>query len=111
MKVKDLVSEWLTQTAQEHTHASYQVRLSVYDAAKIAALRDLFPGLEEERILTDLVSAALGELTNSFSYEPGDEIAGYDEHGDPMYSDAGLAPRFQNLAKRYAKAFEQEQNA
>jgi|SRR5699024_4252572 len=109
MKVKDLVSEWLRPCTASHTHASHQLRLSVYDAAKVAALCDIFPEVDEQRILTDLVSAALGDLTSSFSYEPGDEIAGYDERGDPMYSDAGLAPRFQALAKRYAQQYQREQ--
>lgn len=108
MKVRDLVSEWQTKAGPAPTDYSYQVQLPVYAAARVAALRDIFPDLDEERILTDLVAAALDDLTSSFAYEPGDEIAGYDEQGEPMYADAGLTPRFQALAKRYAQQFAQE---
>lgn len=103
MKVRDLVSEWQTSAGETRTDCSYAVHLPIYDAAKIAALCDIFPGLTEKRILTDLVAAALDDLTSSFAYEPGDEIVGYDDHGDPMYSDAGLTPRFQALARRHAE--------
>jgi len=103
MRVRDLVSEWQNKTDSPCTGRSYEVRLPIYDAAKVTALREIFPGLDEERILSDLVAAALDDLSSSFSYEPGDEIAGYDEHGNPMYADAGLAPRFQALARRYAR--------
>lgn len=105
MKVRDLVAEWKSSAGEPRTDRSYEIKLPVYDAAKIAALCDLFPGLTEERILTDLLAAALDDLTSSFAYEPGDEIAAYDEHGDPMYADAGLTPRFQTLAKKYAEQY------
>lgn len=103
MKVNQLVAQWQANAGEPRTDESYEIRLPVYDAAKIAALCDLFPGLTRERILTDLLAAALDELTSSFSYEPGDEVAAYDDHGDPMYVDAGLTPRFQALAKQYAE--------
>ncbi len=111
MKVKDLVAQWKANASEPRTDRSYAVRLPVYDAAKIAALCDLFPGLTEERILTDLLAAALDELASSFAYEPGDEIAAYDEQGDPMYADAGLTPRFQALAQEYAEQFQQDDHA
>lgn len=108
MKVRDLVSEWQSKARPTSPDYSYQVQLPVYAAARVAALRDIFPDLDEERILTDLVAAALDDLTSSFAYEPGDEIAGYDEQGEPMYTDAGLTPRFQALAQRYARELARE---
>lgn len=106
MKVRDLVSQWQTGAGEVRASRGYRIDLPVHDAARVAALCDMFPGVDEERILTDLVAAALDELTSSFAYEPGDEIAGYDEQGDPMYADAGLTPRFQKLARQYAEEFE-----
>lgn len=106
MKVTDLVSGWQTNDREARNGLSYQVQLPVYDAAKLAALSDIFPGVGEQRILADLIAAALDELSNSFAYEPGDEIAGYDERGDPMYTDAGLRPRFQQLARRHVEKLE-----
>lgn len=106
MKVKDLVSKWQTDAATEPPGPTYQVRLPIYDAAKIAALCEIFPGVDEQRILGDLIGAALGDVSSAFAYEPGDEIAGYDEAGEPMYTDAGLRPRFQQLARRHAEQLE-----
>lgn len=109
MKINELVAQWRSNAAEPRTDETYAVRLPIYDAAKVQALCDLFPGLTRERIITDLLAAALDELTSSFSYEPGDEVAAYDEEGDPMYADAGLTPRFQALAKAYAEQLQAKQ--
>ena len=106
MKINELVAQWQAQAGEPRTDATYEVRLPVFDAAKIEALCEMFPGLTRERILTDLLACALDDLARSFSYEPSEEVAGYDELGDPMYADAGLTPRFQALTQRYAKQFE-----
>lgn len=106
MKVNELVAQWQANAGETRTDETYEIRLPLYDAAKVAALCDMFPGLTRERILTDLLAAALDELASSFSYEPGEEVAAYDEMGDPMYADAGLTPRFQALAREYAAKLE-----
>lgn len=103
MKIRELVSQWQASASEPRTDTSYEVRLPVYDAAKIEALAEMFPGLTRERIITDLLACALDELASSFSYQPGEEVSGYDDLGDPMYADAGLTPRFQALTKRYAE--------
>lgn len=103
MKVSELVSQWQSSAGEPRTDQTYDVRLPVYDAAKIEALAEMFPGLTRERIITDLLACALDELARSFSYQPGDEVSGYDEMGDPMYVDDGLTPRFQKLTKVHAE--------
>lgn len=108
MKIRELVTQWQSNAAEPRTAHSYEVRLPIFDAAKIEALAEMFPGLTRERIITDLLSCALDELASSFSYEPGEEVAGYDEMGDPMYADDGLTPRFQDLTKSYADKLQRE---
>ena len=103
MKIKELVSQWQSTAGEPRTDQTYDVRLPVYDAAKVEALAEMFPGLTRERIITDLLACALDELTSSFCYEPGEEISAYDEMGDPMYADVGLTPRFQSLTKAHAR--------
>lgn len=103
MKMGDLVSQWQHTAGEPRTDHSYDVRLPVYDAAKIEALTELFPGLSRERVITDLLACALDKLASSFAYEPGTEIAAYDELGDPMYADTGLTPRFQSLTRAHAE--------
>lgn len=103
MKIRELVSQWQSNAGEPRTDETYDVRLPIYDAAKLEALVEMFPGLTRERIITDLLACALDELASSFSYQPGDEVSGYDELGDPMYADAGLTPRFQALTKAHAE--------
>lgn len=103
MKIKELVSQWQSTAGEPRTDRTYDVQLPIYDAAKVEALAEMFPGLTRERIITDLLACALDELASSFSYEPGKEVAAYDEMGDPMYADTGLTPRFQALTQTYAR--------
>ncbi|MDA3921640.1 MAG: type 1 pili tip component [Salinisphaera sp.] len=103
MKIGELVSQWQDTASEPRTDHSYNVRLPLYDAAKIEALTEMFPGLTRDRVITDLLASALDELTTSFVYEPGSEVAAYDELGDPMYADTGLTPRFQSLTKAHAE--------
>lgn len=108
MRIKELVSQWQSSAGEPRTDEVYAMRLPLYDAAKIEALTELFPGLSRERVITDLLASALDELTTSFSYEPGDEVTGYDELGDPMYADRGLTPRFQKLTQQHAARLKTE---
>lgn len=108
MKVQELVKHWQTGAGEPRAEKEYRLRLPLYDAAKIAALAEMFPGLSEERILTDLISSALDDLSASFAYVPGDKVAAYDEEGDPIYEDAGLTPRFHRLSKQHAERLKRE---
>ncbi|HET7312867.1 MAG TPA: type 1 pili tip component [Salinisphaera sp.] len=103
MKISELVSHWQSSAGEPRTDQTYDVQLPIYDAAKIEALVEMFPGLTRERIITDLLACALDDIASSFSYQPGDEISGYDEMGDPMYADDGLTPRFQALTRAHAE--------
>lgn len=103
MQVKELVQHWRSEAGEPRTDREYSLRLPLYDAAKVAALTEMFPGLTEERILTDLLSAALDDLGASFAYVRGDRVVAHDEEGDPIYEDAGLTPRFHELSRRHAE--------
>lgn len=95
MQIEEPVAQWQKNAGEPCTKESDAVRPPIYDAGKITALCDLFPGLTRERMITDLLAASLDELATSFSYQPGDEIAAYDEQA--------LTPCFQSLAKAYAQ--------
>ncbi|MES1944234.1 hypothetical protein PC39_08970 [Salinisphaera sp. PC39] len=103
MQVKELVQHWRSEAGEPRTDREYALRLPLYDAAKVAALTEMFPGLTEERILTDLLSAALDDLSASFAYVRGDRVVAHDEEGDPIYEDAGLTPSFHELTRRHAE--------
>lgn len=102
-KVMDLLKEWQSAHSGPMTAQRYAIRLPVHEAARIAALADMFPGLGAEQIITDLLRAALDELEQGFPYLPGGRVIAEDEQGDPVYEDAGPSPRFHELTAKYAR--------
>lgn len=103
MKIKELIDHWDRNAATPKTSHEYRVRLPIYTAAKISALREMYPGRSEEQILTELLSVALSELSASFAYKAGNKVVAYDDQGDPIFEDEGLTPRFHQLSKHYAE--------
>lgn len=103
MKIKNLIDHWERDAATPRTAREYRVRLPLYTAAKLAALEEMYPGRTEEQILTDLLDAALTELSASFAYKAGTRILSYDDQGDPIFEDEGLTPRFHKLSRKHAQ--------
>lgn len=101
MKIRDLTQEWERIAKGRVTRNSYQVRLTVEDAARLAALHEMYPRRCVEDLVTDLISSALEELEASLPYHKGDEVIAWDEMGDPLYSDAGPTPRYLELSRRH----------
>jgi hypothetical protein len=101
MRFKSLLDSWSSQMPPATTEQAYSVRLSIDDAARIHALVDLYPGMDAERVITDLLSASLDELEAAMPYIPGERIIREDDHGDPVYEDTGLTPRFIKLTREY----------
>lgn len=64
MKVTDLPRHWEQEKkTMERTH-EYNLRLPLEDAARIAALAELYPDRSESEILNDMVAAALDDLVS-----------------------------------------------
>ena len=103
MKIKELIDHWDRNAASPMTEQEYSVRLPLYTAAKLAALEEMYPGRTQEQILTELLNAALGELSASFAYKAGSKIIAYDDQGDPIFEDEGLTPKFHKLSGEHAK--------
>ncbi len=106
MKFKPLLDRWKKESAPALTAKEYPVRLPLDDAARLHALAQLFPGAGVERIITDLLHAALDEVAASMPYEPGPKVISRDDQGDPVYEDAGLTPRFVEAARKIKKELE-----
>lgn len=103
MSFKDLLESWRETAAQPLTATEYAVRLPVDDAARLAALAEMFPGRSPEQLITDLLGAALQEIETSMPYVPGKTVISNDEQGDPLYEDVGLTPRFMELTRKNRK--------
>lgn len=103
MSFKNLLDRWQQREAATLTAADYSVRLPVDDAARLHALAEMFPGCSKEQIITDLLSAALKEVSASMPYVRGSKVISTDEQGDPVYEDAGHTPRFVELTRKHRK--------
>mgnify|MGYP001126213039 CR=1 FL=1 len=108
MRFKALLEAWRHDGTGPRTAAEYAVRLPVEDAARLQALTEMFPGRTREQIITDLLGAALQEMAAAMPYVPGKKVISTDEQGDPVYEDAGLTPRFAELARAHRKKLEAE---
>jgi len=106
VKFKSLLDRWKKESTPVLTAEDYPVRLTLDDASRLHALAELFPGYPIERLLTDLLHAALDEVAASMPYEPGPKVISRDDQGDPVYEDVGLTPRFVEASRRYKKDLE-----
>lgn len=109
MKIRELTQEWEHSAKGRVTQNSYQVRLPLEDAARLAALHEMYPKRSVEDLLTDLLSAALEEFEASLPYQAGDQVIAVDELGDPLYADAGPTPRYLELSRRHLKMLLEQQ--
>ena len=106
MKFKPLLDHWRKDAVPARTAKEYAVRLTTDDAARLHALAELFPGRGIEEIVTDLLHVSLDEIAAAMPYEPGPKVISRDDHGDPVYEDIGLTPRFVELTRRFKKTLE-----
>jgi hypothetical protein len=106
VKFKPLLDRWKKDAAPVRTAKEYPVRLELDDAARLHALAELFPGQPIEVIITDLLHAGLDEIAAAIPYERGPKVISRDDHGDPVYEDIGLTPRFVELTRKIKKNLE-----
>ena len=106
LKFKALLDSWKGKAGPAKTDQAYAVRLPMGDAARLHALADMFPGRALEDIITDLLHVSLDEIAESMPYERGSKVISQDEHGDPVYEDVGLTPRFIELSRKHKKSLQ-----
>ena len=104
MRFRDLLDSWNQSPKALKTRECFSIKLPLEDAARLQALAELHPGTDPERIVTDLLTAAIDEVEAAMPYVPGDKIIREDDHGDPVYEDTGMTPRFLELTRRHRKA-------
>ena len=98
MKIAELIPRWRSHQHPDMAGKPYQMRLSIRDAARLEALRIMYPDCTEEEIVSDLLHAALDELEVAMPYVPGSKVIAEDDFGDPIYEDLGPTPRFYSLS-------------
>jgi hypothetical protein len=65
MKVTDLPKHWEHEKKPVDGKHDYNLRLPMEDAARIAALAELYPDRSESEILNDMIAAALDDLVST----------------------------------------------
>ena len=106
MSFKSLLAAWSAEQKPAKTRETYDVNLRLDDAARLHALGDLFPDVDREQIITDLLSEALDQLEAAIPYQPGSTVIQEDDQGDPIYEDVGLTPRFLELARKHRETLD-----
>ncbi|HDZ56122.1 MAG TPA: pilin assembly protein [Pseudomonas xinjiangensis] len=109
MKIRELTQEWERTAKGRVTKNTYQVNLPLEDAARLAALHEMYPKRCVEDLITDLLATALEELEASLPYKRGEDVIAQDEMGDPLYNDAGPTPRYLELSRKHYQALAEQQ--
>jgi hypothetical protein len=108
MSIKELLESWREHAAAPRTARSWAVHLPLDDAARLAALAEMFPGRSTEQLVAELLGKALKELVAAMPYVAGERVISTDEQGDPVYEDVGPTPRFMALARRHYTALSRQ---
>lgn len=95
----NLIERWRATPAVTKCEQRYAIRLDIDDAARVEALTELFPGLDAETIIADLLHQALDAVESAIPYEAGERVIQNDEFGDPVYEDVGLTPEYVRLLR------------
>lgn len=103
MKIRELTQNWEKTAKGRVTRNTYDVHLSLEDAARLEALHEMYPKRRIEDLITDLLSAALEELEASLPYQAGTKVISVDELGDPLYDDVGPTPRYLELSRKHLR--------
>lgn len=64
MKVSDLPQHWEGKKQTVEREHEYNLRLPLEDAARVAALAELYPNRTENEILNDMIAATLDDLVS-----------------------------------------------
>ncbi len=108
MDIKNLLERWEKTSSAKLTAKEYRLRLPVRDAARVAALAEMYPLKNQEEVVVELLSVALDAVEATFPYVQGTKIIAEDELGDPIYEDTGPTPRFLALSRKHASSLARE---
>lgn len=103
MTMRKLLDHWQSLVRNPEPRVDLSVALPRHDAARIYALAEMYPGLNVEEILGDVIHAALDELQEALPYVNGPRQVAEDEFGNPVYEDVGPTPRFLTLTQKHLR--------
>ena len=106
MKIRQLANHWQSMGDDSSPKTRLHIDIPIHDAARLAALADLFPALKAQEIIAALLHSALNDVEEAFPYVKGDTQVGEDEQGNPIYQDIGYTPRFLALVQQHLAKIE-----
>lgn len=101
--MRKLLERWQSLSRSPEPRIRLGLSLSRNDAARIYALAEMYPGLDIDEILGDVIHTALDDLQEAFPYINGSRQVAEDEFGNPVYEDIGPTPKFLALTRKYQK--------
>ena len=102
MEIKKLLELWEKSCRGRLVVRKYPVRLPIREAARVAALAEMYPMKSQAEIIAELLAVALDGVEAAFPYVQGSRVIAEDERGDPIYEDVGPTPRFLELTRKHA---------
>ncbi|MFK5984987.1 MAG: type 1 pili tip component [Pseudomonadota bacterium] len=101
MKIEQLISCWKMQPREEPGGKKYSINISPSEAAKIAAIQELYSGLSSQMVIHQLLVTALSSFEEALPYIQGSKVISEDEFGDPIFEDIGDTPKYIKLIEKY----------
>ncbi len=108
MDVDDLIRNWQRRDADPLTIGELALRLTVRDAARLAALGDLYPARGRDALVRDLLTFALDAVEVALPSVDAAEIVSETDEGEPLYAQTGPAVRFRERCEHHAAALAAE---
>lgn len=104
-----MLADWESQSVEASELVSTEVQLKRDDLLKVEALAQTY-GLRSTDLLADLIATALDEVEKQMPYVKGSRVIRVEE-GDPVYEDAGRAPRYLEVLNRLRKSHDTGEQA
>lgn len=101
MKIRQLVNHWQSTGDDTSPKTRLHIDIATHDAARLAAIADLFPALKSQEIISALIHSALNDVEEAFPYIKGNKQVGEDEQGNAIFEDIGHTPRFSALVQQH----------
>ena len=100
-KFESLIEKWEEHGRGALSSKPVAIHLSEDDQVKVSALCEMYPKMDRESLLRDLVSVALKQFEEALPYRQGTQVIALDEEGDEIFEDTGSTPIFLTLSKKY----------
>jgi len=100
--IQSMLAEWESLSVKAGELVSTEIQLKHDDLLKVEALAETY-GLQSTDLLAGLIATALDEVEQQMPYVKGSRVIRVEE-GDPVYEDAGRAPRYLEVLNRLRKS-------